>query len=143
MAKLFLPSVRCPRCSHANDSDFRFCQQCGYTRKRVACDPTIPPQIDLDEIDARLQQLLTFDQATSYTRQKNSLQKELQNFLAALPGSPTLTTVTPRDSGVQGHAWEDAGASTYLWFPWTTRCSLLWLPSATLIQNRRFLYWET
>ena len=57
----------------------------------------MPPQIDLDQIDAQLQQLLTFDQATRYTRQKNSLQKELENFLAALPGSPTLTTVTPRD----------------------------------------------
>ena len=30
VAKLFIPSVRCPVCSHANDSDFRFCQRCGY-----------------------------------------------------------------------------------------------------------------
>ena len=28
---------------------------------------------------------------------KNSLQKELENFLSSLPGSPTIATVTPRD----------------------------------------------
>lgn len=97
VAKLFLPSVRCPRCSHANDSDFKSCQQCGYTRERITCAVTRPLQIDVAQIECRLQQLLTFDQATSYTRQKNSLQKELENFLAALPGHTTLATVTPRD----------------------------------------------
>ena len=30
VAKLFVPSVRCPICCHANDSDFRYCQRCGY-----------------------------------------------------------------------------------------------------------------
>lgn len=97
MAKLFLPSVRCPSCSHANDADFRFCQQCGYTRQRVVRSAAPSLQVDLAPIDARLQQLLNYDQATSYTRQKHSLQKELEDFLVSLPGRPTLATVTPRD----------------------------------------------
>ena len=29
VAKLFVPSVRCPICCHAIDSDFRYCQRCG------------------------------------------------------------------------------------------------------------------
>ncbi|KAJ7375319.1 development of secondary female sexual characteriztics [Desmophyllum pertusum] len=87
VAKLFVPSVRCPVCSRANDSDFRFCQHCGYKRKifsLVKKSDTL--KLDLDSIDKRLQQLLNFDQATSYSRQKDSLQKELEAFLSALPG---------------------------------------------------------
>ena len=45
----------------------------------------------------RLQQLLHYDQATSYKKQKDSLQRELQAFLGALPGFVNLATVTPRD----------------------------------------------
>ena len=38
-----------------------------------------------------------FGQATSYSRQKDSLQREFEKFLFALPGKPTLLTATPRD----------------------------------------------
>ena len=44
--------------------------------------------INLDEIDTHLNQLWNFDQATSYSKQKDSLQKELENFLLGLPGLP-------------------------------------------------------
>ena len=94
MAKLFVPSVRCPVCSRANDSDFRFCQHCGYKRKifsLVKKSDTL--KLDLDSID----KLLNFDQATSYSTQKDSLQKELEAFLSALPGQVSLVTVSPRD----------------------------------------------
>ena len=77
--------------------DFRFCQRCGYRRKIVFEDGVEATKIDLHQIDQRLQQLLNFDQATSYAKQKLSLQKELEAFLAALPGRVTLATVTPRD----------------------------------------------
>lgn len=53
--------------------------------------------VDLDAIDARVQQLLNYDQATSYAKQKDSLQNELEGFLSAQPGCVTLATVTPRD----------------------------------------------
>ena len=43
--------------------------------------------INLDEIDTRLNQLWNFDQATSYSKQKDSLEKELENFLLGLPGN--------------------------------------------------------
>lgn len=97
MAKLFVPSVKCPSCSHANDIDFRYCQCCGYIRKVLHVDRVKAINVDFDQIDQRLQQLLSFDQATSYAKQKLSLQKELEAFLAALPGRVTLATVTPRD----------------------------------------------
>lgn len=54
-------------------------------------------KLDLDSIDKRLQQLLNFDQATSYLRQKDSLQKELEAFLSALPEQVSLATVSPWD----------------------------------------------
>ncbi|CAH3151426.1 unnamed protein product, partial [Porites lobata] len=99
MAKLFVQSVKCPTCGHANDFDFRFCQRCGYKRKVMT---TLVKEhsdviVDLDGIELRLQQLLHYDQATSYKKQKDSLQRELEAFLGALPGFVTLATVTPRD----------------------------------------------
>ena len=97
MAKLFIQSVKCPICGHANDSDFRFCQLCGYTRKVMSPLKTGRLIIDLDNIDSRLQQLFSYDQATRYSKQKDSLQKELEAFLSALPGHISLATVTPRD----------------------------------------------
>ena len=35
MAKLFVQSVKCPTCGHANDFDFRFSQRCGFKRKVI------------------------------------------------------------------------------------------------------------
>ena len=58
----------------------RYCQRCGYTRKRLS-RPLYPPvSIDLSALDARLQQLDNFDKDTSYTKQKY-LQRELETFL--------------------------------------------------------------
>lgn len=54
-------------------------------------------QVDLETLDFRLRELLDYDHATKYSKQKDSLQRELESFLAALPGSITLATVTPRD----------------------------------------------
>ncbi|KAL9951351.1 hypothetical protein ACROYT_G044002 [Oculina patagonica] len=97
VAKLFTPSVRCPKCSHANDQDFRFCQRCGYNRQIVTPFHIDKTDIDLKSIDQRLRQLMDFDRATSYAKQKDSLRKEFETFLASLPGHITLATVTPRD----------------------------------------------
>ena len=97
IAKLFAPSVRCPNCGHANDSDFRYCQRCGYNRKILNSGKRTALAIDMEVIDDRLRQLALFDQATSYTKQKDSLQRELENFLSSLPGCLTMATVTPRD----------------------------------------------
>ena len=94
--QVVVPSVRCPSCSHANDLDFRFCQRCGYKRKT-----TVLPNHgslgseSLQAIDERLHQLTLFSEATSYSKQKDSLQKELKSFLGSLPGRPSLTSVTP------------------------------------------------
>ena len=55
---------------------------------------TRPPSIDLSSIDKRLRQFLNFDQASSYSKQKGLLQKELEAFLSALPGRVSLAAVT-------------------------------------------------
>ena len=38
-----------------------------------------------------------FDNATSYAKQKDSLQKAVEKFLLSIPGSPILATMAPRD----------------------------------------------
>ena len=53
--------------------------------------------IDLESIDQRLRQLLDFDRATNYAKQKDSLRKEFEAFLASPPSHITFATVTPRD----------------------------------------------
>ena len=53
--------------------------------------------IDLESIGQRLRQLLDFDRATNHAKQKDSLRKEFEAFLASLPGHITLATVTLRD----------------------------------------------
>lgn len=91
VAKLFVPSVRCPSCGYANDFDFRFCHHCDYSRKIVYFRQSSSDDINLDEIDTRLNQLWNFDQPTSYSKQKDPLQKELENFHSGLPGKPSLS----------------------------------------------------
>ena len=53
--------------------------------------------INLESIHWRLRQLMDLDRATSYAKQKDSLRKEFETFLASLPGHIILATVTPRD----------------------------------------------
>ena len=81
-------------CNHANDSDFRFCQLCGYQRKYIRAVVSRSLTINLEQIDRCLNQSQNFDKATSYSKQKDALQKELETFLA---GRVTLATATPRD----------------------------------------------
>ena len=67
--------------------DFRFCQQCAYKRQLLV--PGQSSQIDpvqLHEIDDRLRQLKLYTQTTSYSKQKDALQKELKKFLDDFAG---------------------------------------------------------
>lgn len=52
--------------------------------------------MDVDAIDDRLRPLAFFDEATGYSKQKDSPRRELENFLSSLPGSIIVSTVTPR-----------------------------------------------
>ena len=95
VAKLFVLSVRCPKCSQANDSDFHFCQRCGYNRAILNRQTKTPLDVDVDTIDNRLRQLASFDKPTSHSKQKDSLQRELENCPSSLPGHTSIATVTP------------------------------------------------
>ncbi len=76
MATLFVPSLRCPVCSHANDSDFRWLQE----KDPILINKSGSVKVDLDSIDKRLQQLLNVDQATNKSKQEDSVRKELEAF---------------------------------------------------------------
>lgn len=98
MAKLFVASVRCPSFSHTNHFDFQFYQRWGYERKLST--PLKHGRLDsksLQVIDERLQKLTLFSQATSYSKQKDSLQKNLESFLGSLPVRCSLISVSPRE----------------------------------------------
>ncbi|KAK3739214.1 hypothetical protein QZH41_007834 [Actinostola sp. cb2023] len=96
-AKLFVLSVRCPTCGHANDHDFHFCQRCGYRRHVVTSVWRVGKEVDVDTIDRRLDQLTVWDQSTNYAKRKDSLQRSLETFLSSLPGRPSIHTGSPRD----------------------------------------------
>lgn len=99
VARLFIPSTTCLICCHANNGDFHYYTHCGYKRK-VTCPSWVRQvgvNVDLSHIYKRLQELLNYDQVTSYSKQKDSLQKQLEEFLSALAGQVTLATVTPQD----------------------------------------------
>ena len=65
-----MPMTLIDNAIHANDSDFLFCQRCGYRRKLVV--PRVSSPMDPQKllgIDERLKQLSLFSQATSYSKQ--------------------------------------------------------------------------
>ena len=97
--KLFCQSVSCPRCEYANDATFRYCQNCGYKRKILTVGHTQRTDVTLDvsALDNRLSQIASLSANTSYSKQKSSLQKELEFFLASLPFPKDISTVTPRE----------------------------------------------
>lgn len=70
----------------------------GYKLKILSGPSKTSLKVDLISYGDRLRRQLTqFDNATSYAKQKDSLQKALENFLASISGSPTLAILTPRD----------------------------------------------
>ena len=97
MARIFVPAVKCPTCLHPNDFNFRFCQMCGYKRKVLESLPAKPLQVDLPQIDARLNLLTCASLSTSYEKQKQSLKEELWSFLRSLPGKKSLLSASPHD----------------------------------------------
>ncbi len=70
---------------------------CGYLRKLIQPPTHTPIAIDLTTIDVRLSFLEQSIQSTSYSKQKQSLQDELETFLRALPAQKSLLTATPSD----------------------------------------------
>lgn len=57
----------------------------------------MPFDVDVNAIDDRLRQLPLFHQATSYSKEKELVWRELENVHSSLPDSITVSTVTPRD----------------------------------------------
>lgn len=86
---------------------------CGYRRKIVQTQTTSSPplQLDVARLDARLAQISQFSASTAYEKQKSSLQKELENFLASLPERKDMQCASPRDLCLF-LAWKDDKGKT-------------------------------
>ena len=89
--------MSCPTCHYANDHTFRFCQNCGYSRRRVHNLVPTPVTFNLSAIDDRINFLQSSHLSTAYSKQKQSLKIELESFLFALPGQKSLFDATPLD----------------------------------------------
>ena len=108
MAKMFVASVRCPIGQMI--STFVSISGEGYHRKILKAATISQVAVDLDAIDARVQQLLNYDKKTSYAKQKDSLQKKLEGFFSALPCCHTCHCHSARPvsfSSLQRQTWKD------------------------------------
>ena len=99
--KFFTPPVACPRCSHANDKKFRFCQQCGYTRGGAYVSEIVPQakkvRNDEENIAQRLDQLSQQRGSSRYVKQKSALEREFSIFLHNLATPKSLASALPAD----------------------------------------------
>lgn len=114
--KLFTASVACPQCAYANDESFRFCQQCGYSRKeaprhRGGPRLNIGKTINEKMISERIAQLAQHRGATKYAKQKSALEKELSAFLEARASPKSLASAQPDDI-VAFLIWKDRAGKT-------------------------------
>lgn len=108
--RVWLPAVACPNCSYPNDHAFRFCQQCGYVRRRwLHAQQENSVDLDLPSVDSRISQL--FDNESVYDRQKSRLSDLLVKFLRSLPTPKDLDSATPLDL-VRFLVWKDATGKT-------------------------------
>ena len=89
---------------------FKFCQQCGYKRKR-AQNNEVEQQlkkvvVQESAIFGRVQQLTTQHQSSRYVRQKSALEQELSNLLFSLSSPKSIATALPTDV-VAFLVWKD------------------------------------
>ena len=110
--RLFQPSVSCPVCAKPNDSDFRFCQRCGYKRqKRVSrASPHLKAPVTLSVISERKQCLVARHRSTPYQKQKSALEVEFMDFLALTSQRDMCTAVL--DDVVDFLIWKDSFGKT-------------------------------
>lgn len=112
-----MPSVACPRCFHANDDTFRFCQNCGYARtqaERSGCRDVVP--VDSRMIAERLDQLSEQRGSSSYVKQKSSLEKELCSFLSSKSVAKSIQSALPGDI-IEFLVWKDRAGKTKVHSP--------------------------
>lgn len=97
--RVWCPSVLCQQCKSINDHAFRFCQTCG-TRSPTTAPP---PQAGVGEDDSmqaindRITHLDNLLEATTYSKQKDTLKKDLCVFLLKLSPSKILSNALPGD----------------------------------------------
>ena len=70
---------------------------CGNKHKVLASLSASSLQVELQQIDTRLNLLTCASLCTPYGKQKQSLKEELESFLRALPGRKSLSSASPRD----------------------------------------------
>lgn len=112
--KLYAPSAACPRCAYPNDEGFRFCQNCGYTRKERALDTVVSwglkSTVDEDKLVGRMTELARTGDSSRYATQKTALEREQMGFLSSLSHPQSLPSALPWD--VAFLIWKDRTGRT-------------------------------
>lgn len=93
MKKIWCPYITCSRCAVTNDIDFKYCKACGSARENKATNyqDEIKKEEVLNKINNRISQLDALLDAASYSKQKCSLKKEIENFFIFLDSRKNLT----------------------------------------------------
>lgn len=99
MKKIWCPYITCSRCAVTNDIDFKYCKACGSARENKATNyqDEIKKEEVLNKINNRISQLDALLDAASYSKQKCSLKKEIENFFIFLDSRKNLTNASPED----------------------------------------------
>jgi len=87
--------MACTTCLYANDHTFRFCQNCGYSRRRVSTSVPAPVSFNLAAMDERINAIQSNHLSTAYSKQKQPLKSEFESFLFALPGHKVSLMLPP------------------------------------------------
>ena len=96
-----------PSCYYANDEMFKFCQLCGYKRKRAQDN----------ELEQQLKKVVVYSSLPDSTSpcaksdKKAALEQELSNFLFSLPSPKSIATALPTDV-VAFLVWNERGGRT-------------------------------
>ena len=94
---IWQPAECYPQCYYANNRSFMFCQRCGFQKEIPPLLHQQPIDIPLSCINTRLQEIQSTHSDRPYKRQKSSLHKELEIFLASLPHPKTFIAASPND----------------------------------------------
>lgn len=76
----------CKDCDTANDADFRFCKKCGNPRHLLIQTDDLEEKREhlLTKIDERISKLDGIINSATYSKQKQNLKSELQDFFYTL-----------------------------------------------------------
>lgn len=89
--------IFCEECEDEFEGACNFCGGCGKSIGHLRAEKDINQVVNLQHINNRIAELDSLISSKNYSKQKNSLQVELTDFLSSLHPTKTLHNATPED----------------------------------------------